>query len=158
MHPPKRAVFLPPIIGIFFLVPTTIWATDLVSLKVGHTGVLELSRTATVLSVGDADIANATVAFGDKVVVTGKTPGTTNVIALDENGRIVRDATVRVLRADGRRTINMVASGRQRTYVCSPTPGCLVVDPVTQLVEHEQTSDSARAAGWDIGSGEGNQP
>jgi Flp pilus assembly secretin CpaC len=147
MRPSKRAILQHAIIASALLVPSTIWATDLVRLKVGHTGVLELSRTATILSVGNADIANATVAFGDKVVVTGKTPGTTNVIALDESGRIVRDATVSVVRADGRRTINMVASGRQRTYVCSPTPGCLVVDPATQLIEYEQTSDAARVGG-----------
>jgi hypothetical protein len=75
-------------------------------------------RTQTLI-VGNPMIADATVQRNGLLVVTGKSFGVTNLIALDAAGKILAESTVRVQAASD--SIVVVQRGLEReTYSCAP--------------------------------------
>ena len=60
-------------------------------------------RVATIV-IGNPLIADATLQSGGILVITGKGYGSTNLLALDRDGRVVMDKTVQVLGARRRRS------------------------------------------------------
>lgn len=130
---------------LFAMAPSALTA-QVVDLKAGHARSMTLSGNAHTVTVGDANIASASVAFPDALMVIGRNPGTTNVVVLDENGAEIENAVLRVLRADGRHTVAVLRGGRSQTYLCRPEPGCLAVDIDSQLIAYDQTSDPAAGA------------
>jgi Flp pilus assembly secretin CpaC len=82
---------------------------------VGHSEIVKLSRPATTLIIGDPTVAEVSLPSGDLVLLTGKGPGTTNVIALGEDNVEVYRSVVEV-----GREINVIGLGKIQTYVCNP--------------------------------------
>jgi Flp pilus assembly secretin CpaC len=121
-------------------------AQEAVSLKVGHAQALKLDGTPTTVAVGDSDVASASVALDDTLMLIGRRPGTTNVVALAADGSEMANALVRVERADGRRMVSVIRAGQPQAYVCGSEPGCLPVDPASQAVDFAATSEAAGAA------------
>lgn len=121
-------------------------AQEAVSLKVGHAQALKLAGTPVTVAVGDAEVASASVALDDTLMLIGRRPGTTNVVALAADGTEMANALVRVERADGRRMVSVIRAGQQQAYVCGADPGCLAVDPASQVTEFAATSEAAGAA------------
>jgi hypothetical protein len=138
------------VLGIAALVamaPSALTA-QILDLKAGHARSMTLSGNAHTVTVGNADIASASVAFPNALMLIGRTPGTTNVVVLDENGSEIGNAILRVVRADGRQTIAVFRAGQNQTYLCRPEPGCLAVATMTQEIPYGQTSDPAAGAAW----------
>jgi Flp pilus assembly secretin CpaC len=131
-------------LSFFAMLPAVASGHEPVSLKVGHAQTLRLDQPPTTVAVGDADIASASVASENTLVLIGKKPGSTNVIALGADGSEIHNTLVQVTRADGRSTITMVRAGQQQAYVCGSKPGCLAVDSASQAIDHAETSDPAR--------------
>ena len=74
-------------------------------------------RVAT-LVIGNPVIADASVQSGGWIVVTGKSFGMTNIIALDRSGAVLMEKTVEVR---GPREVVVVYKGVDReTYSCTP--------------------------------------
>jgi hypothetical protein len=121
-------------------------AQEAVSLKVGHAQALKLAGTPVTVAIGDAEVASASVALDDTLMLIGRRPGTTNVVALAADGTEMANALVRVERADGRRMVSVIRAGQQQAYVCGADPGCLAVDPASQVTEFAATSEAAGAA------------
>ena len=67
-----------------------------VRLVIDFVGILHVEGGMNTIAVGNSDIAIATLADERTVILTGRTPGTTNLIALDDAGRIIADVIVRV--------------------------------------------------------------
>lgn len=65
-------------------------------LVVDFAAVLNVEGGMSVVAVGSPDIADASLVNHRTVIVTGHTPGTTNLIALDEAGNILADVQVYV--------------------------------------------------------------
>lgn len=75
-------------------------------------------RTQTLI-VGNPMIADATVQRNGLLVVTGKSFGVTNLIALDGAGKILAESTIRVQAASD--SVVVVQRGMEReTYSCAP--------------------------------------
>ena len=80
---------------------------------------IALSAPAKDVAVGNPEIADVMVLDERNILVLGKGYGTTNVIALDRNGRLILDRVVVVSAADaGKVTIYKGTSASQ--YACSP--------------------------------------
>lgn len=129
-------------------------AAEVVSVKVGHAQTLKLDGTPTTVAVGDGDVASASVALENTLMLIGKRPGTTNVVALDADGSEVTNTVVQVVRADGRRTISVIRAGQPQAYVCGTEPGCLAVDPDSRVIDHVETNDPAGGAADEAEPGE----
>ena len=67
-----------------------------VRLVIDFVGILHIEGGMNTIAVGNSDIATATLADERTVILTGRTPGTTNLIALDDAGRVIADVIVHV--------------------------------------------------------------
>jgi Flp pilus assembly secretin CpaC len=80
---------------------------------------LRLPRPAAELIVGNPSIADITVQSGNLLVITGKTFGVTNLIALDADRNIIQDQRIVVTR-DEAGTVNLHKAGKRQSYTCTP--------------------------------------
>lgn len=76
-------------------------------------------RTKTVI-VGNPIVADVTIGKDGLVVLTGKSYGSTNLIALDEAGAVLNESTIEVQQA-GENLVVMQRGMDRQTYSCTPT-------------------------------------
>jgi hypothetical protein len=101
------------------------------TLNPGFVATYLLSRAPNTIAVGDPKVADAAIGPGNKLVLTAKKSGTTNVIAFDSTGEEILQATVEVLTLseDTRNRIRVrypsandkePGIGVVRAFVCDP--------------------------------------
>jgi Flp pilus assembly secretin CpaC len=95
-------------------------ASDVVHVTIDFAKILKLDRPAATLVVGNPGIADATVQDEKTVILTGRTAGSTNLIALDEKGAEVANLIVRVS-SDIRQLTTVFYGSKRQTFSCSPT-------------------------------------
>lgn len=97
---------------------TAVVAEDLV-VRYDQSQLLRLPRPVSEVIVGNSSIVEVTVQGGNLLVVTGKTFGATNIIALDADRNIIQDQRVQVER--DRHNVVLLHRGSQlQTYSCVP--------------------------------------
>lgn len=84
-----------------------------------HARVLKLDRPVAKVIVGNAAIADATVADAQTIVLTGKAFGTTNLVLLDANGEALLDEEVLVSIDEGS-TMRLFRQTDRTVYSCTP--------------------------------------
>jgi hypothetical protein len=94
-------------------------AADLV-VRYDQSQLIRLPRPVSDVIIGNPSIADVTVQGGNLLVVTGKTFGITNIIALDAQRNVIQDQRV-VVEAEDRRTLVVHKGSLRETYTCSPT-------------------------------------
>lgn len=101
--------------------------TEAVVVSVDHAKVVRLPEKAQTVIVGNPGIADVSIQKNGVMVVTGKSFGVTNLIALDANGGLLAESLVRVSAAAD--SILTVQRGMEReSYSCTP-----VCQPTVQL-------------------------
>ncbi|CAK7258688.1 hypothetical protein GCM10007923_28170 [Shinella yambaruensis] len=86
-----------------------------------HARVLKLDRPVSKVIIGNAEVADATVADSQTIVLTGRNFGTTNLVLLDADGNAIIDERILVSIDEG----NTVRVFRQTDRsVLSCTPNC----------------------------------
>jgi len=80
---------------------------------------LRLPRPVSEVIVGNPGIADVSVQGGSLLVITGKSFGVTNIIALDSEKNIIQDQRVMVER-DEHNVINVHRGATQQTFSCNP--------------------------------------
>jgi Flp pilus assembly secretin CpaC len=94
---------------------------QLLRVFMNHARVLKLDRPVSKVIVGNAEVADATVADPTTIVLTGRAFGTTNLVLLDSDGNAIADERVLVSIDEG----NTVRVYRQTARsVLSCTPNC----------------------------------
>lgn len=102
-------------------------AGDAVLVLVDHAKVVRLPERAQTVIVGNPAIADVSVQRNGVMVVTGKSFGVTNLIALDASGTLLAESLVRVGAASD--AVLTVQRGMEReSYSCTP-----VCQPAVQL-------------------------
>lgn len=101
-----------------WMAPLPAKAGDLV-VRYDQSQLLRLPRPATEVIIGNPSIADVALQGGNMLVVTGKTFGITNVIALDAERNVIQDQRVLVER-DDRRVVNLHKGSSRYTYSCTP--------------------------------------
>lgn len=103
-------------------------ANDLI-VRYDQSQLLRLPRAVSQVIIGNASIADASVQASNLVVVTGKTFGVTNIIALDREGNVIQDQRVIVQRDDAR-MVNLHKGSQRQTFTCAPecTPTVTIGD------------------------------
>lgn len=108
---------------------------DAVTVTVDHAKVLRLPEKAQTVIVGNPAIADVTIQRNGVMVVTGKSYGVTNLIALDATGALIAESSLRVAAAT--ESILTVQRGLEReSYSC--TPAC---QPSAQLGDSKRFFD-----------------
>ena len=93
-------------------------ANDLI-VRYDQSQLLRLPRPVADIIVGNPSIADVTVQGGNLLVVTGKTFGVTNIIALDAERNVIQDQRV-VVQQDDQRIINLTKGSERESYSCTP--------------------------------------
>jgi hypothetical protein len=93
---------------------------ETVNVSIDSAQVMRLPEHVATVVIGNPLIADASLQRGGVLVVTGKGYGATNLLALDRDGRVVLNKTVRV-RGPSSRDLVVVYRGVDReSYSCAP--------------------------------------
>lgn len=102
---------------------TAVAGEEYLRVHMDHARVLRLERPVSKVIVGNAKVADATVADATTIVLTGRNFGTTNLVLLDADGNAIVDERILVSIDEG----NTVRVFRQtERSVLSCTPNCEV--------------------------------
>ncbi|MHA1524611.1 MAG: pilus assembly protein N-terminal domain-containing protein [Alphaproteobacteria bacterium] len=93
--------------------------SELLLVAVDEARIVRLNRDPASVVVGNPLIADVVVQEGGLLVIVGKNYGTTNVIALDENGNELTNMDVNV-RTGGRNAVSLFRGTARMSYNCSP--------------------------------------
>ncbi|MBL0375189.1 pilus assembly protein N-terminal domain-containing protein [Rhizobium sp. KVB221] len=85
-----------------------------------HAKVLKLDRPVSKVIVGNAKVADATVADAQTIVLTGKAFGTTNLVLLDADGNALLDERILVSIDEGN-TVRMFRQTDRTVLSCTPS-------------------------------------
>jgi Flp pilus assembly secretin CpaC len=85
-----------------------------------HAKVLKLDQPVSKVIVGNAAVADATVADARTIVLTGKAFGTTNLVLLDSEGNALLDERVLVSIDEGN-TVRMFRQTDRTVLSCTPS-------------------------------------
>jgi hypothetical protein len=118
---PVRALIGPLLRGLALalaLPATGAAAQDLV-VKYDQSQLLRLPRPVSEIIIGNPSIADVTVQSNNLLVITGKSFGITNVIALDAQRNVIQDQRVLVSREEAR-VVNLQKGSKRESYNCAP--------------------------------------
>jgi Flp pilus assembly secretin CpaC len=109
------------VLGLITSVPSgAAAAEEVIDVTIDFAEVITLDRPAATIVIGNPGIADAAVEDERTLVITGKAAGTTNLIVLDQDGKEIEDAVLRV--SSNVRHLTTVFYGSQRqTFSCAPT-------------------------------------
>jgi hypothetical protein len=93
---------------------------DTVTLHVDQAQLLKLPDQVATVVIGNPMIADATLQSGGILIVTGKGYGDTNLMALDRNGRVIMNTSVRVLGPTGGDLVVVYKGVARESYSCAP--------------------------------------
>ncbi len=97
--------------------PQTASASDLV-IKYDQSQILRLPTPVSEIIIGNPSIADVTVQSSKMLVITGKSFGITNIIALDAQKNIIQDQRILVQREQSK-IVNIQLGTQRRSYNCS---------------------------------------
>jgi Flp pilus assembly secretin CpaC len=92
---------------------------DLLRVFMNHARVLKLDRPVAKVIVGNAQVADATVADPTTIVLTGRSFGTTNLVLLDGEGNAIADERVLVSIDEGN-TVRVFKQTERSVLSCTP--------------------------------------
>lgn len=100
------------------LAPTQGRAADLI-VKYDQSQLLRLPRPVAEIIIGNPTIADVAVRSNKLLVITGKSFGITNIIALDSERNVIRDQRV-IVQRDVTKVVNLQKGTSRQSYNCSP--------------------------------------
>ncbi len=98
--------------------PSVAYAADLM-VRYDQSQLIRLPRPATEVIIGNPSIADVAIQGGNLLVVTGKSFGVTNIIALDAQRNVIQDQRV-VVDHDDLRTVSLYKGTKRESYTCTP--------------------------------------
>ena len=93
-------------------------ANDLI-VRYDQSQLLRLPRPVSEIIIGNPTIADVAIQGGNMLVVTGKTFGITNIIALDSERNVIQDQRV-IVERDERRVVYVNRAGMRQSFSCTP--------------------------------------
>ncbi len=93
---------------------------DTVTVHIDQAQLFKLPDGAATVVVGNPTIADVTLQGGGILVVTGKGYGTTNLMALDRDGRVILSESVQVLGPSDQNLIVVYKGVERESYSCAP--------------------------------------
>ena len=94
-------------------------ADDMLRVYMDQARILKLDRDVSKVIVGNADVADVTVADARTIVLTGRSYGATNVVLLDAGGNAILDERVLVA-VDEANTVRVYKQIERSVLSCAP--------------------------------------
>jgi Flp pilus assembly secretin CpaC len=95
-------------------------SAETVVVMIDHAKIVRLPEKAQTVIVGNPAIADVTVQKNGILVVTGKSYGVTNLLALDPGGNMIAESLIRV-QAPSEAVVTVQRGLERESYSCSPT-------------------------------------
>lgn len=114
-------------------------ADNPIDVTIDFAKVMTLDQPVHTVVVGNPGIADATMGDEKTLILTGKTAGTTNLIALDAQGKEILNTTVRVA-SDIRQLTTVFYGPNRQTFSCAP-----VCERVISVGDDKDQFDDATA-------------
>ena len=108
---------------------------DMLRVYMDHARVLKLDRAVSKVIVGNAKVADATVADAKTIVLTGRSFGTTNIVRVDSDGNAILDQTI-LVSIDEDNTVRVFRQTDRSVLSCSPN-----------CEQHSQQADTTATGG-----------
>jgi len=93
--------------------------TSSLSVTLNYASLIKVPEATTTLVIGNPTVADAAVQRNHVLVITGKSYGSTNILALDKNGTPLRQIKVQV-KASPDQTLTVQRGMDRQTYSCTP--------------------------------------
>jgi len=90
-----------------------------INVKVNMARILKISAPAATVIIGNPGVADVTIQDPQTLILTGKSYGQTNMIALDAKGNPIADTLVEVIQ-DQADTVAVYNGGARSTFACAP--------------------------------------
>lgn len=90
-----------------------------ISVKVNMARILRISAPAATVVVGNPGVADVTIQDPQTLILTGKSYGQTNMIALDSKGNPIADTLIEVIQAQAD-VVTVYNAGERSTLACAP--------------------------------------
>lgn len=98
---------------------TAVAEEPLMRVYMDHARVLRLDRPVSKVIIGNAEVADATVADAQTIVLTGRSFGTTNLVLLDADGNAIVDERILVSIDEGN-TVRVFKQTERSVLSCTP--------------------------------------
>jgi Pilus formation protein N terminal region len=98
---------------------TAATSNDTIALTLDRATVIRAPEKTSMVVVGNPSIADVTVQKNGVMVLTGKNFGETNLLALDDEGKLISESWLRV-EAMSRNRVTVYRGADSETYACSP--------------------------------------
>jgi Flp pilus assembly secretin CpaC len=131
-------------------------AEDLI-VKYDQSQLLRLPRPAAEIIIGNPAIADISVQSGNLLVITGKTFGITNIIALDADRNVIQDQRVLVKR-DESKVVNLQRGIQRQSYNCTPQCNPSITIGDEQKYFDAVTSASQKKINFSTNAADSSQP
>ncbi|MEO0672537.1 MAG: pilus assembly protein N-terminal domain-containing protein [Pseudomonadota bacterium] len=143
--------------GALVAFPSGASATDLM-VTYDQSKLLRMPRPVSDIIIGNPSIADVTVKGANLLIITGKSFGITNIIALDDEKNVIQDQRI-IVQRDQQTIVNLNKGDSRRSYNCSPscnptiTVGDDVVflDTVAKMAQRKRLLSEGGAAGGQAG-------
>jgi Flp pilus assembly secretin CpaC len=99
-------------------IPAALAADDLI-VKYDQSRLLRLPPPACEIIIGNPAVAGIAIQSGTLLVVTGKSFGITNIIALDAERNVIQVQRV-LVRRDDAKVVNLQRGSERQTFNCTP--------------------------------------
>ncbi len=93
-------------------------ANDTISLMLDRATVIKAPAKTAMVVIGNPAIADVSVQRNGVLVLTGKTFGETNMLALDDEGKLISESWLRV--QDNNRNLVILRGAETESYSCTP--------------------------------------
>jgi Pilus formation protein N terminal region len=98
---------------------STVQANESISLMLDRATIIRPPAKTSMVVIGNPSIADVSVQKNGVMVLTGKSYGETNMIALDDQGQLISESWIKVL-APARNNLIVVRGAETETYSCTP--------------------------------------
>lgn len=114
-------------------------AEDLV-VKFDQSQLLRLPRPAADIVIGNPTIADVTIQGGNMLIITGKSYGITNIIALDAEQTVIQDQRI-VVEREETKVVNVYKGSGRESYNCNrQCNGMIIVGDEGKFFETQKKS------------------
>lgn len=99
-------------------------AQERIELFMSEASLIRLDEPAQLIAVGDTNIADATLVSSRTILLTAKSVGRTNFLAVNSDDEIVKELII-VVREPGVSTIQVRRGNEVIEYICRQSQGCV---------------------------------
>ena len=93
---------------------------ETVTVEIDQASLLKLPEKVSTIVIGNPLVADASLQRGNLLIVTGKSYGQTNLLALDRSGNVMMDRTIQVRAGAGNDLVTVYRGTERESYSCAP--------------------------------------